>query len=59
MLDDIDREAAREGFALSALKSYNNVRKGNGKSDPHTGRIKLPKNVDVDIVRILKIIKAP
>jgi hypothetical protein len=59
MLDEFDREAAREGFALTVLKTYNNTRKGDGKSSPHTGRVKLPKNVDVDVVRILKIIKDP
>ncbi len=54
MLDDIDREAAREGFALTALMSYSGVRKANGKSDPHSGYGKLPKPEVVDIVRILQ-----
>jgi hypothetical protein len=55
MLDEIDREAAREGFALTALKHYNNHRKRcTGKSDPRSGRVKLPANVPVDIVSILK-----
>jgi hypothetical protein len=59
MLDEIDKEAAREGFALTALKTYNPTHKGNGRSDPHSGRVKLPKNVDIDVVRILKILRTP
>jgi hypothetical protein len=60
MLDEIDRAAEREGFALDSLRHYNNCQKRrNGKSNPKTGRIKLPDNTPVDVVRILKILKSP
>jgi hypothetical protein len=59
MLDDIDREAEREGSAMTSLKSYNPRHRGDGRSDPHTGRVKLPNNIDIDVVRILKILRTP
>jgi hypothetical protein len=59
MLDDIDRAAAREGSAMASLASHNHRRRGDGRSDPHTGRVKLPNNVDIDVVRILKILRTP
>lgn len=60
MLDAIDREAEREGFAITSLRYYNDTRKRrNGKSDPRTGRVRLQKNLDVDVIRILKILRSP
>jgi hypothetical protein len=59
MLDDIDREAEREGCAMKSLRSYSPRRRGDGRSDPYAGRVKLPNNIDIDVVRILKILRTP
>lgn len=51
-LTEIDLEAEREGLAISKLKR----RDGKGKVDPREVVRNLPKEEDVDILRILNII---
>lgn len=50
MLDEIDREAAREGLAISKLR-----RPRKGRSDPR-GVKKIKPIEDPDILRILNIL---
>ena len=57
MLDDIDHEAAREGFAMSRLRGYTSPRRSRvvvRKNDR-----KSVKTEDVDVLRILNIIHGP
>ena len=57
-LDDTDREAMREGFAIARLRNYTTI-KGSSKIDKmkNRKRIKRKKEEEVDILRILNIIQ--
>jgi len=57
MLDEIDHEAMREGFAISRLNEHSGrakravvIKKNDQKS--------IPKEPDLDILRILNILQA-
>lgn len=58
MLDDFDREAMREGFAMSRIRGYTSNRKGRvivkANNRQNVERCKEP-----DILRILGVIHGP
>ena len=55
MLDDIDREAEREGSAMSKSRSYSTMPRVT-RSDPKSRSRVKTKEEDVDILRILNIL---
>ncbi len=54
MLDDIDREAAREGQAMSKSRAYSTLPRVS-RSDPRNMK-KIKTEGDLDILRILNIL---